>query len=121
MPLLKDDGFLFLHTLNVRIQLPKAKLKKLLSGAKPRLHYLEVRDHANIYSRTALATVLERNGLPRVRFIHLRPISGIAGNARWLPRGIKNAWFYSAILLDRATFGRLSVNNLFAIARRHAF
>ncbi|NQT21326.1 MAG: methyltransferase domain-containing protein [Planctomycetes bacterium] len=121
MPLLKDDGFLFAHTPNIRIQLPKAKLKKLLSGSNRRLHYLEARDHANIYSRTTLATVLERNGLPHVRFIHLRPISGIAGNSRWLLRGIKNAWFHSAILLDRATFGRLSIDNLFVIAKRRAF
>ena len=43
--LLKDDGFLFLHTPNVHIQLPKARITKLLRGMNPRLHYLEAKDH----------------------------------------------------------------------------
>lgn len=31
---LKDDGFLFLHTPNIGIQLPKARLKKMLRGSR---------------------------------------------------------------------------------------
>ena len=48
--ILKDDGFLFIHTPNANIQLFKAKLKKLIYGMKPKIHYLEAKDHINTYT-----------------------------------------------------------------------
>lgn len=48
--LLKPGGFLFIHILNIKIQLPKAKIKKIILGEKKNIHYLEVRDHINNYS-----------------------------------------------------------------------
>jgi 2-polyprenyl-3-methyl-5-hydroxy-6-metoxy-1,4-benzoquinol methylase len=52
--ILRNDGILFIHTPNVQVQLPKAKIKKLLFGEKESGHYLEAKDHINIYSPRAI-------------------------------------------------------------------
>ena len=115
--LLSDDGWLCMHTPNAVIQLPKARLKRRLRGMKPGLHYLEARDHINIYKVSTLRRVLVRNGFRRVRFIHLRPIEAVADGGR-VSRLLKRAWFVSAVALFHASFGRINVDNLFVMARR---
>lgn len=48
--ILKKNGILFIHTPNIKIQLPKAKIKKWITGYQENGHYLEAKDHINIYS-----------------------------------------------------------------------
>lgn len=116
--LLTKDGTLFLHTPNIEFQLPKARLKKLLRGMAPRSHYLEARDHVNIYSMRTLRMVLGRNGLPDVRYIHFRPIQSVAGSRSQLLRLAKNLWVKFSASLFWLSFGRINLDNLFAIARK---
>jgi 2-polyprenyl-3-methyl-5-hydroxy-6-metoxy-1,4-benzoquinol methylase len=114
--LLKDDGFLFLHTLNVHIQLPKARITKLLRGMNPRLHYLEAKDHINIYSMNTISKVLRRNGFHQIEFIHLHPIQTFAGSKSALLKRVKNGIFYVSKILFTASFGRINIDNLFVVA-----
>jgi SAM-dependent methyltransferase len=116
--LLKDGGTLFLHTPNIDFQLPKAKLKKLLLGMRPDLNYIEARDHVNIYSMKTIGLVLRRLGYVSVEFIHLKPVQSLNGHNSRLLSLLKNAWFRSAALLHRASFGSVNLDNLFVIARK---
>ena len=116
--LLTDDGTLCLHTPNASIQVPKAKFKRRLRGMRQELHYLEAKDHINTYKPATLRRVLSRNGFHRVRFIHLSPIEGVAGDVSVSSRLMKRAWFVAAVALFHATLGRVNVDNLFAVARR---
>ena len=115
--LLRPGGLLFMHTPNVRIQLPKARLKKLLKGMRPGVHYLEPKDHMNIYSASALSRVLERSGFRDIRYTHLPPIQSVAGNRNPMLRLAKNAWFLTAVVLFHTSAGRLNIDNLFVAAR----
>jgi 2-polyprenyl-3-methyl-5-hydroxy-6-metoxy-1,4-benzoquinol methylase len=118
--LLTPGGMLFIHTPNVEVQLPKARLKRFLRGMRRGVHYLEARDHAHIYSRRTIAAVLRRNGFSTVRFVHLPPIQSVSGGRTpWL-RAAKNAWYYSAVALSWSTRGFLNLDNLFVIAARAA-
>jgi SAM-dependent methyltransferase len=114
--LLKPDGLLCMHTPNAAIQVPKAKLKRWLRGMQPGLHYLEARDHVNLYTGRTLQRVLTRNGFSRVQYIHLRPIDAVADGGL-LARLAKRAWFAAAVVLFHASWGRVNVDNLFAAAR----
>ncbi len=114
--LLTNDGMLFMHTPNIEVQLPKARLRKLLKGMKADIHYLEARDHVNIYSMRTISQVLNRNGFSPVRFIHLRPIQSLSGSRSKLLRLLKNLWFHSAVALFGMSFGRVNLDNLFVIA-----
>lgn len=116
--LLTDDGLLCMHTPNAVIQVPKAKLKRRLRGMKSGLHYLEARDHINIYTVSTLRRVLVRNGFRRVRFIHLSPIEAVADAGGMPARVLKRAWFAAAVVVFYATLGRINVDNLFVEARR---
>lgn len=116
--LLTADGMLCMHTPNAVIQLPKARLKRWLRGMQPGLHYLEARDHINLYKVSTLRRVLERNGFHDVRFIHLRPIEAVADAGERMSRFLKRAWFAAAVALFHASFGRINIDNLFAVARR---
>jgi SAM-dependent methyltransferase len=116
--LLTDGGMLCMHTPNATIQIPKAKLKRRLRGMKPGLHYLEARDHVNLYRVPTLRRVLTRNGFRRVRYIHLSPVEGVAG-AHGLPaRLLKRAWYVTAVALFHASLGRINLDNLFVVAQR---
>ena len=115
--LLSDDGLLCMHTPNAIIQIPKAKLKRRLRGMQPGMHYLEARDHINLYKVSTLRRVLQRNGFGRVRFIHLSPIEAVADGGV-VARMLKRAWFHAAVALFRLSLGRLNVDNLFVAARR---
>lgn len=116
--LLKDEGMLFIHTGNVKIQLPKAKLKKCLKGMKPGAHYLEARDHVNIFSMGTITNMLYLNGFKSVKFFHLKPVQSVAGSKSQILRFVKNLWFYSSVALFWMTFDRVNVDNLFVIARK---
>lgn len=118
--ILKDEGFLFIHTPNVKIQLPKAKFKKLIKGMRPDLHYLEASDHINIYSPSAIKTILNKNGFGKIKFIHLHPIQSVTGSKNSLLKAIKNLWFYSAKLLSTVSAGKINIDNLFVIAQKTA-
>lgn len=114
--ILKDDGILFLHTPNIHIQLPKARITKLLRGMNPRLHYLEAKDHINIYSMNTISEVLHRNRFYNIEFIHLHPIQSLAGSKSPLLKHAKNGIFYLSKVLFTASFGRINIDNLFVVA-----
>jgi len=116
--LLKPRGILFLHTPNVRVQLAKARLKRAIKGMDPSTHYLEAKDHVHLYSPRTLPLLLNRCGFFDVRFIHLPPIQSVSGSQNRLFKAAKNAWYQSAKTLDALSFGRLNIDNLFAVANK---
>lgn len=116
--ILSDDGFIFLHTPNIKIQLFKARLKFLFKGIKEGAHYLEAKDHLNIYSPRTISAVLKRNGFNSIKFIHLRPIQSVSGSKSMFLKIIKNLWFWGATCLFKITLGKINIDNLFIIARK---
>lgn len=118
LSILRDDGILFIHTPNIQVQLPKAKLKKLSKGMKQGIGYLEAKDHINTYSVNTIKKMLYRNGFSKVSFVHLHPIQSIAGSRKLLLRYIKNMWFCLSKILFAATFGWININNLFVVAKK---
>jgi 2-polyprenyl-3-methyl-5-hydroxy-6-metoxy-1,4-benzoquinol methylase len=116
--LLAHDGILCMHTPNAVVQVPKARIKRRLFGMKPDGHYLEARDHVNLYKTSTLRRVLLRNGFHGITYIHLSPIDAVAGIRAPIARLAKRAWFLTAVLLFHATFGRINLDNLFVVARR---
>ncbi|HKJ25792.1 MAG TPA: methyltransferase domain-containing protein [Myxococcota bacterium] len=117
--LLRPGGALFLHTPNAQVQVPKAVVKRWLLGMKTGRHYLVPNDHLHVYTPRTARTLIERNGF-EVRFVHLPPIQEAVDLPGPLFRGLKNAWAASVRGLDRATGGRVNLDNLFVIARRPA-
>ena len=115
--LLAEGGMLCMHTPNATIQVPKAKLTRMLRGMDPSAHYLEARDHMNLYTMSTLTRVLRRCGYRDVRYIHLPPIQSVAGSRNGALRAVKNAWASFATLLFHATFHTINLDNLFVIAR----
>ena len=116
--LLKEEGILFLHTPNNVIQLPKARLKKMLKGMNPQTHYLEAKDHMHLYSMKNLKKLLQRNFFATVEFIHLPPIQAVSGQAKRLPILIKNFWYLLSLGLFNISFSQLNLDNLFAVAKK---
>ena len=116
--LLKDDGLLFIRTPNIRIQLPRARFKKLLSQNGDSPAGLQPFDHQHHYSASSLHRLLTRNGFHDIEFIHLHPIHPRVG--RFGSRWIKGAWFRTVKVIDSLTRGRLNLDNLFVIARQAA-
>lgn len=114
---LKDDGMLFIHTPNVYVQLPKARMIRLLKGMDPKLHYLEARDHVNLYSMDTLRRVLLRCGYRDIKFIHLPPIQSLSASRNRVLTLAKNAIFQMSKFLFYTSLGRLNLDNLFAVAR----
>ncbi len=112
--LLKPGGSLFLHTPNASVQLLKARVKKMLIGMKPGAHYLEAKDHLNLYSPKTLAIILRRNGFTPPEFLHLRPIRGIAGSRSRTLSILKEVWRLCSQASSRVSAGRLNIDNLFA-------
>lgn len=115
--LLTEDGMLFIHAPNVRVQLPKARMTRLLRGMDPALHYLEAKDHVNLYSMNTIRQVLRRNGYGNVEFIHLRPIQSLAGSRNRVLTLAKNTAFRVSKMLFYVSLGRLNLDNLFVLAR----
>ncbi len=116
--LLKDDGILFIHTPNISIQLPKARVKKILRGINPAIHYLEAKDHMHIYSMKNLKKLLLRNSFAKVDFVHLPPIQAISGKNNLVLILMKNLWYFLSVVLFKVSFSRLNLDNLFAVARK---
>lgn len=116
--LLKEDGILFIHTPNNAVQLPKARLKKLLKGMNPQIHYLEAKDHMHIYSMKNLKKLLIRNSFSQVEFIHLPPIQAVSGRRNLVLILVKNLWYISSLTLFMVSLGRLNFDNLFVVARK---
>ena len=116
--LLNDNGMLFLHTPNVNVQLPKAKIKKHLMGMRASSHYLEAKDHINIYSAKTMKRILCQNGYNDVTFIHLKPIQSLAGSRNQFLSFLKNLWFYSSVALFYITLGRINLDSLSVLAKK---
>ena len=115
--LLTEDGMLFIHAPNVRVQLPKARMTRLVRGMDPALHYLEAKDHVNLYSMNTIRQVLRRNGYGNVEFIHLRPIQSLAGSRNRVLTLAKNTAFQVSRMIFCLSLGRLNLDNLFVLAR----
>ena len=114
--ILKDNGILFIHTPNIHVQLPKARLKKLFKGMKQGVSYLEATTHINIYSMDTIKKLFSRNGFNKVEFVHLYPLQSMNGSKSPLLRSIKNSWFYFSKILFISTFGKINIDNLFVVA-----
>lgn len=115
--LLAPGGTLFIATPNGPAQLLKARLKKHLTGMKTGGHYLEARDHLNLYNTYSLAATLAQTGFPRVSFKHLPPIQAVAGSRSRIGRAAKNFWFRGAQAVGAVTGNRINLNNnLYAVA-----
>ncbi|MCU1293139.1 MAG: SAM-dependent methyltransferase [Bryobacterales bacterium] len=115
--LLKPAGAFFLATPNGPAQLWKARAKKTLIGMREGGHYLEPRDHMNLYTPDTLDRVLKRAGFQSVKFVHLPPIQAVSESGNPLGLLAKNAWFRIAQVVHAATGSRANINhNLYAIA-----
>ncbi|NTW22351.1 class I SAM-dependent methyltransferase [Candidatus Falkowbacteria bacterium] len=115
--LLAEDGIIFVHTPNAGMQLLKARLKRLIHrGVRPKGHYLEASDHVNIYTPGSLSRLLLGAGFAKVEFVHLPPIQSVAGSRTPAMKLIKNLYYYFAVFLFKASFGRVNIDNLFAVA-----
>ena len=115
--LLKDGGFCFIRTPNVRVQLARARVNRVIRGMKTGVTYLQARDHAHHYSMSSIRQLLQRNGFADVEFVHLRPVQAATGASR-LRRQAKVAGFHAVRALAGLTGGRLNLDNLFVIARK---
>jgi 2-polyprenyl-3-methyl-5-hydroxy-6-metoxy-1,4-benzoquinol methylase len=116
--LLKPTGGLFLHTPNAPVQLLKARMKKTIKGERAEEHYLEARDHMNLYSAPGITRVLQRSGFRDVKFQHLSPIQSVSGSDKAVLRAFKNSYFAAARTLSWMTGGRINMDNLFVTATR---
>ncbi|MGH2571026.1 MAG: class I SAM-dependent methyltransferase [bacterium] len=115
--LLPDGGRIFLHTPNVDVQLPKARLQRTL-GFRPATGYLQPRDHLNHYSESSMRRLLERSGFAHPEFHHLPPIQSVGGGQAGLATIVKNGLFQTARVASLVTGGRSNLDNLFVMARR---
>jgi 2-polyprenyl-3-methyl-5-hydroxy-6-metoxy-1,4-benzoquinol methylase len=115
--LLKPGGLLFLHTPNINIQLPKARFKKMLKGMDPKIHYLEAKDHVNIYSGKTITVVLNRNGFRNIEFIHLKPVRSVSGSKNQLLSVLKDIWASASGFIYKFTGKKVNIGNLFIVAK----
>ena len=116
--LLKEEGCLFIHTPNIQVQLPKARIKKALKGMQKDLHYLEARDHIHIYSPITLSALLQKVGFSQIEYIHLKPIQSVSGSKNRVLKSLKNGWFEAAKLIHQLSSGRVNLDNLFVVAKK---
>jgi len=116
--LLKDGGFLFLHTPNGEVQLLKSKIKKLFFGEKEGKHYLEARDHLNLYKKSTITRLLKESGFETIEFVHLPPIQSVAGKSDYIKVLAKNLWWRTSQVLYFLTFKKMNIDNLFVLAKK---
>lgn len=116
--LLKKDGVLFLHTPNGEVQLIKSRLKKLFFGEKEGSHYLEAKDHLNLYKEATIKKLLYECGFKDIHFVHLPPIQSVAGKSDNLKVLVKNLWWLGSVLLNFLTFKQVNIDNLFVMAKK---
>lgn len=112
--LLRNSGICVIRTPNVRVQLPRARVNKLLWGIKRDGWYLQPRDHMHHYSTTSIRALMQRNGFANVTFVHLPPVQA-SGN---LVRAVKTLWFGGVRALAFVTAGHVNLDNLFVVARK---
>ena len=118
--LLREGGFCFVRAPNVSIQLPRARLIKLLRGTQASVRYLQARDHLHHYSMSSIRRLLERNGFSRVDFVHLHPIQSGSGSENGYLRGVKNGWFEAVRALAIVSRGHVNFDNLFVVAHKES-
>jgi 2-polyprenyl-3-methyl-5-hydroxy-6-metoxy-1,4-benzoquinol methylase len=116
--LLKKDGILFLHTPSGEMQLLKSKIKKILFGEKEGMHFLEAKDHLNLYSQKGLNLILSKCGFKKIRFVHLPPIQAVAGKSNFISVLFKNGFYFFARIVAFSTFSKCNFDNLFAEAKK---
>jgi SAM-dependent methyltransferase len=116
--LLREGGICFIRTPNIAVQLPRARLQKLLRGMQPDVAYLQARDHLHHYSMSSIRRLLERNGFSRIEFVHLHPIQGAAVSKSGFLPVMKNTCFEVVRALAVVSRGHLNFNNLFVLAHR---
>ncbi len=116
--LLKEGGICFIRTPNIFIQLPRARLLKLLKRILPEVAYLQARDHPHYYSMSSIRRLLERNGFSRIEFVHLHPIQSASRRKSRFLQGLKGVWFEAASALATISGGRLNFDNLFVLAHK---
>lgn len=116
--ILKPGGICFMHTPNAQLQVPKAKLKRLLKGMEPGGHYLEAKDHLHLYSPGTARRLLGRVGFATTDVVHLPPIQSVAGSQSRLLALVKNLWTGAARVLDAVTLGHVNLDNLFLAAHK---
>jgi 2-polyprenyl-3-methyl-5-hydroxy-6-metoxy-1,4-benzoquinol methylase len=114
--LLRDGGICFIRTPNVVVQLPRARINKLLRGMRPELTYLQARQHSHHYSKSTIQRLLERNGFTGIEFTHLQPVSALEGPT--VQQQVKAMLFAGVRALAAVSGGRLNFDNLFVIARK---
>jgi hypothetical protein len=116
--LLREGGICFIHTPNVWVQLPRARIIKVLRGMRPGVTYLQARDHLHYYSMSSIRRLLHSNGFSSIEFMHLHPVQSVSGSKSVLLRGVKNVWFEAARTLSVVTRGHLNFDNLFVLAHK---
>ncbi len=114
--LLAPKGALFVHTPNATLQIYKARVKRLLWGLRPDVHYLEAGAHLNIYSAATLALLLRRNGFGGIQFLHLQPVQGVSGKRGVALGALRSVWSNTASGLFRMSGSRLNLDNLYSLA-----
>lgn len=114
--LLKKEGILFLHTPNGEIQLLKSRLKKLVWGEKKGAHYLEAKDHLNLYKEKTIKRLLKEYEFEEIKFMHFPPIQSVAGKSDKLKVFVKNLLWAGAVSLNFVTLKKVNIDNLFVIA-----
>lgn len=118
--ILKPGGSLFLATPNAAIQVSKATMKARLLGMREGSHYLEAKDHVNLYTPESLRLVLRRIGFKQVLFTHIRPIQSVSGSRSLALRVAKNAWYLTAKIVGAVSGEAINLNNnLFATATKN--
>lgn len=115
--LLTDDGYLFIATPNIQIQLPKARLKKIWRLGRPG-HYLEARDYLHIYSPSSLSRLLKRNGYGQGRFLQLPPIQAVSGSRNLIGLMMKKVWHLLATAIFHLSGRRINFNNLYFLVKK---
>ncbi len=113
--LLDSGGIIFLATPNINVQLPKARLKKILKRGRGG-HYLEARDHLHNYSPTTMRRLLGECGFKNITFLQLPPIDSVSGSRNKYLRFVKKLWHQLAKTIFFLSFGRLNFNNLYVVA-----
>jgi SAM-dependent methyltransferase len=118
--LLREGGLCFIRTPNIFVQLPRARLKKMLRGMPPGVGYLQAHDHLHHYSMSSIRRLLERNGFSRIEFVHLHPIQGLSVSKTGFRPKVKNACFEVVRALAIISRGHLNFNNLFVLAHKES-
>jgi SAM-dependent methyltransferase len=113
--LLKTGGFCFLRTPNVRVQLARARVNRLMKGMRPGVTYLQARDHAHHYSMLSIRKLMRRNGFGKIEFVHL-PAALARTGASKLRQQAKHIGFATVRAVAELTRGFVNLDNLFMIA-----